>query len=158
QAPSYPESETPTPMKGYTYEKAKITSTGGYDATNAPFFDIDAYGASDRSGERFLFDGHTSANPRRDVPIAQLPPPSDWGHFHAAMAEAWVVVYGKIDVLISGAGLVHGEFGDVIHVPEERWHRATSAPGSGKSIRLSIISRSKEGQVLFLQPGGAAGN
>jgi mannose-6-phosphate isomerase-like protein (cupin superfamily) len=158
QAPSYPESETPTPMKGYTYEKAKITSTGGYDATNAPFFNIDDYGASDRSGERFLFDGHTSANPRRDVAIAELPPPTDWGHFHAAMAEAWVVVYGRIDVLISGSGLVHGEFGDVINVPEERWHRATSAPGSGKSIRLSIISRSKEGQVLFLQPGGAAGN
>ena len=158
QAPSYPESETPTPMKGYIYEKTKITSTGGYDATNAPFFNIDEYGASDRSGERFLFDGHTSANPRRDVAIAQLPPASDWGHFHAAMAEAWVVVYGQIDVLISGAGLVHGDLGDVIHVPEERWHRATSTPGSGKSIRLSIISRSKEGQVLFLQPGGAAGN
>src|SRR5438874_12949784 len=30
QAPSYPESETPTPLKGYTYAKAKITSTGGY--------------------------------------------------------------------------------------------------------------------------------
>jgi hypothetical protein len=56
-------------------------------------------------------------------------------------------------VLISGAGLVHGDYGDVINVPEERWHRATSAPGTGKSIRLSIISRSKEGQVLFLQAG-----
>lgn len=155
QAPSYPENETPTPMKGYTYEKARITSTGGYDATNRPFFDIGDYGASDRSGERFLFDGHTSANPRRDVAIAALPPPSDWGHFHANMAEAWVDVFGRIDVLISGVGLVHGDLGDVINVPEERWHRATSAPGSGKSIRLSIISRSKEGQVLFLQPGGA---
>ena len=67
------------------------------------------------------------------------------------MAEAWVDVYGQIDVLISGAGMVHGEYGDVINVPEERWHRATSRPNSGKSIRLSIISRSKEGQVLFLQ-------
>ena len=93
-------------------------------------------------------------DPRRDVAVAQLPPATDWGHFHANMAEAWVVVYGRIDVLISGAGLIHGDTGDVINVPEERWHRATSTPGSGKSIRLSIISRSKEGQVLFLQPGG----
>jgi len=67
------------------------------------------------------------------------------------MAEAWVDVYGQIDVLISGVGLVHGELGDMINVPEERWHRATSRPGSGKSIRLSMISRSKEGQVLFYQ-------
>ena len=83
QAPSYPESETPTPLKGYIYEKTRITSTGGYDAFNQPFFDIDEYGASDRTGERFLFDGHTSANPRRDIAIAELPPATDWGHFHA---------------------------------------------------------------------------
>ena len=153
QVPSYPESETPTPVKGYVYEKTRITSTGGYDSSNTPFFNIDEYGASDRSGERFLFDGHTSANPRRDVAIWELPPSSDLGHFHANMAEAWVDVYGQIDVLISGIGLVHGEYGDVINVPEEHWHRATSRPDSGKSIRLSIISRSKEGQVLFYQAG-----
>src|ERR1044071_7418119 len=158
QVPSYPESETPAPVKGYTYEKVKITSTGGYDSFNMPFFNIDEYGASERSGERFLFDGHTSANARRDVAISELPPPTDWGHFHANMPEAWVDVYGRIDVLISGVGLVHGDYGDVINVPEERWHRATSAPNTGKSIRLSMISRSKEGQVLFLQPGGGAGN
>jgi hypothetical protein len=32
--PSYPENETPAPVKGYTYEKVKITSTGGYDSFN----------------------------------------------------------------------------------------------------------------------------
>ena len=158
QVPSYPEGETPTPVKGYTYEKVKITSTGGYDSLNVPFFNIDEYGASDLTGERFLFDGHTSANPRRDIAISELPPPTDLGHFHANMAEAWVVVYGQIDVLISGIGLVHGDHGDVINVPEERWHRATSTPNTGKSIRLSIISRSKEGQVLFVQPSAGAGN
>ena len=31
QVPTYPESETPTPIKGYTYVMAKINSTGGYD-------------------------------------------------------------------------------------------------------------------------------
>ena len=157
QAPSYPQSETPAPLKGYIYEKTRITSTGGYDVFNQPFFDIDSYGASERTGERFLFDGHTSANPRRDVAIAEPPPATDWGHFHANMAEAWVDVYGQIDVLISGVGLVRGERGDVINVPEERWHRATSRPGSGKSIRLSMISRSKEGQVLFYQADAKTG-
>jgi len=45
----------------------------------------------------------------------------------------------------------------VINVPEERWHRATSRPRSGKSIRLSMISRSKEGQVLFYQADAKIG-
>ena len=49
QVPSYPENETPAPVKGYTYEKVKITSTGGYDSFNMPFFNVDDYGASTRA-------------------------------------------------------------------------------------------------------------
>ena len=159
QLPSYPESETPVPVKGYTFVKARITSTGGYDAPNVPFFDVDGYGASDRKGERFLLDGHTNANLHLDSNITELPPSSSLGHFHANMAEAWVDVYGQIDVLISGVGLVHGERGDVIQANEERWHRATSHPNTGKSIRMAITSRAKEGQVLYLQAAaGAQGN
>jgi hypothetical protein len=60
-------------------------------------------------------------------------------------------------VLISGIGLVHGERGDVILANEERWHRATSHPNAGKSIRMAITSRAKEGQVLYLQPAAGAG-
>ena len=157
QAPSYPENQTPTPIAGYTYVKAKITSTGGYDALNVPFFNVDEYGASERTGERFLYDGHTNANLHLDFNIAQLPRATSWGHFHANMAEAWVDVYGQIDVLISGIGLVHGERGDVIHANEERWHRATSRPGTGKSIRMAITSRAKEGQVLYVQAAAGAG-
>jgi hypothetical protein len=157
QVPSYPENEIPTPVKGYTYVKARITSTGGYDSLNVPFFDVDAYGASDRTGERFLYDGYTNANLHPDPNIAQLPPAASLGHFHENMAEAWVDVYGQIDVLISGIGLVHGERGDVIHAAEERWHRATSRPNTGKSIRMAITSRSKEGQVLFFPADTKAG-
>jgi len=43
QAPSYPDSETPAPLKDYRYVKARITSTGGYEGLNVPFFDVDAY-------------------------------------------------------------------------------------------------------------------
>ena len=66
-------------------------------------------------------------------------------------------VYGQMDVLISSVGLVHGERGDLIHAAEERWHRATSRPGTGKSIRMAITARAKEGQVLFYQAGSGAG-
>ena len=70
-----------------------------------------------------------------------------------ALDDIWRA-FGQLDVLISGVGLVHGLRGDVIHAAEERWHRATSTPNTGKSIRMAITSRAKEGQVLFYQAGG----
>src|SRR6185503_12453767 len=111
QAPSYPESETPAPLKGYTYEKVKITSTGGYDSFNMPFFNMDEYGASTRTGERFLYDGHTSSNLNIGPPLTQLPPDTSWGHFHENMQEVWLNVWGNVCALISGVGVVHGEYG-----------------------------------------------
>jgi len=90
--------------------------------------------------------------------LTELPPATNWGHWHANMVELWVNVYGNVCALISGVGLVHGELGDVINANEERWHRATSCPNTGKSIRMAMTPRSKEGQVHYYQvdqrPGG----
>ena len=47
--------------------------------------------------------------------------------------------------------MVHGELGDLINANEERWHRATSCPNTGRSIRMAITPRSKEGQVHYFQ-------
>src|SRR5580704_6217058 len=82
QAPTYPQSETPTPMKGYSYSLARITATGGYDSFNIPFFNVDEYGASGKTGGKFLYDGHTSSNLNIGTPITQLPPETEWDHFH----------------------------------------------------------------------------
>ena len=158
QVPSYPENETPAPVKGYTYEKVKITSTGGYDSFNTPFFNVDDYGASTRTGERFLYDGHTSSNLNIGPPLTQLPPSTSWGHFHENMPEIWLNVWGNVCALISGEGVVHGEYGDLINANEERWHRATSCPNSGRSIRMAITPRSKEGQVHYFQIDQPPGN
>jgi hypothetical protein len=151
QVPSYPESETPTPIPGYTYIKTRITSTGGYDSFNMPFFNVTEYGDSTRTGERFLYDGHTSSNLNIGMPLKELPPSTNWGHWHANMVELWIVVYGNVCALISGMGVVQGELGDVINANEERWHRATSCPNTGKSIRMAMTPRSKEGQVHYFQ-------
>ena len=158
QAPSYLESETPTPMKGYRYVKAKINSTGGYDSFNVPFFNVDEYGASTRTGERFLYDGHTSSNLNIGPPLTQLPPDTSWGHFHENMVEAWVVIEGQLDVLITGKGVVHGETGDVIQANDTRWHRATCAPNTGTCTRLAMTPRLKEGQVHYFQTDQPPGN
>ena len=158
QVPSYPETETPTPVKGYIYEKTRITSTGGYDSFNVPFFNVDEYGASDRRGERFLWDGHTSSNLNIGNPITELPPATSWGHYHQNMQEVWLNVYGEVCALISGVGLVHAKYGDLINANEERWHRATSCPNTGRSIRMAITPRSKEGQVHYFQTDQPPGN
>ena len=138
QVPSYPENETPTPVKGYTYDKAKITSTGGYDRFNMPFFDFNDYAAQPARASVFCYDGHTSSNLNIGPPLTQLPPDTSWGHFHENMLEVWLNVWGNVCALISGEGVVHGEYGDVINANEERWHRATSCPNTGSSIRMAI--------------------
>lgn len=158
QVPSYPDSETPPPTPGYRYVKTKITSTGGYDAFNRPFFNVDEYGASTRTGERFLYDGHTSSNLNIGPPLTALPSDKSWGHFHANMQEVWLDVYGSVCALISGVGLVRAEYGDLLNANEERWHRATSCPNTGRSIRMAITPRSKEGQVHYFQTDQPPGN
>ena len=158
QVPSYPENETPTPVKGYTYEKAKITSTGGYETGNQPFLDFNDYAAKGGKSRDFAMDGHTSAHVIRAGAITKLPPDTSWGHFHENMVEAWAVIEGQLDVLISGHGLVTGQLGDIIMVPNERWHRATTHPNSGPSTRLAMTPRLKEGQIHYFQTDQPPGN
>jgi mannose-6-phosphate isomerase-like protein (cupin superfamily) len=158
QVPSYPENETPTPIKGWKYEKAKITSTGGYEAPNQPYLDFNKYAADGGKSRDFAFDGHNSAHIIRAGAIPALPPSTSWGHFHENMVEAWVVIEGKLDVLVSGLPLVQGETGDVIQATNERWHRATCHPDSGSCTRLAMTPRFKEGQIHYFQTDQPPGN
>ena len=158
QVPSYAQDVTPTPVKGYVYSLAKITATGGYDTFNKPFFNVDEYGASTRSGEKVAWDGHTSASLNVGPPLTALPPDTSWGHFHENMQEVWLDVYGSVCALISGEGVVHAVYGDLINADEERWHRATSCPNTGRSVRLAMTPRAKEGQVHYFQTDQPPGN
>jgi len=158
QVPSYPESETPTPIKGYRYEKVRITSTGGYEPGNQPTLDFNAYASGGGKSRDFAMDGHTSAHIIRAGAITKLPPDTSWGHFHENMVEAWVVIEGQLDVLVTGFGIVHGETGDVIQANDTRWHRATCAPNSGTCTRLAMTPRLKEGQVHYFQTDQPPGN
>ena len=66
--------------------------------------------------------------------------------------------FGKLNVLVSGIGLVKGEQGDVIHVSDTRWHRATCEPNTGSCTRLAMTPRLKEGQVHYMQTNQPPGN
>ena len=156
EMPSYPIDETPTPVKGWKFIRSTISETGTYDDVNKPYLDFnkDVVAANGKSSN-FIFDGHTSAHVIRG-PGVETPPADQFGHFHENMVEFWCVIEGKLDVLVSGEKLVTGDIGDIILAPDERWHRATSHPGS-PSTRLAITPRLKEGQVHYLQ-AGSTGN
>jgi hypothetical protein len=57
------------------------------------------------------------------------------------LPEIWLNVWGNVCALISGEGVVHAEYGDFINADEERRHRATSCPDTGRSIRMAITPR-----------------
>ena len=67
QVPSYPENETPTPVKGYHYDKAKITSTGGYEGGQPALPGFQRLCRRGGKSRDFAMDGHTSRpyHPRR---------------------------------------------------------------------------------------------
>jgi mannose-6-phosphate isomerase-like protein (cupin superfamily) len=156
EMPSYPITETPTPVKGWTFIKSRITDTGSYDQDNRPYLDFlkDVVQANAGSSN-FVWDGHTSAHIIRGKGVA-TPPDTNFGHFHENMVELWIVLEGQLDFLIEGESLVTGTVGDVILAPNERWHRATSrAPGM--ATRLAITPRNKEGQVHYFQPESRGG-
>jgi mannose-6-phosphate isomerase-like protein (cupin superfamily) len=154
EMPSYPEDETPTPVKAWRYIKTRITDQGSYDDGNKPYLDFlkDVVAVNGKSSN-FVYDGHTSGHVIRG-PGVELPPATSLGHFHENMVEFWCVIEGRLDVKISGEPLVTGDVGDIILAESERWHRATSHPG-GYSTRFAITPRLKEGQVHYTQDDAA---
>ena len=156
EMPSYPITETPTPVKGWTFIQSRITDTGGYDQDNKPFLDFEKDVVQANAGSsNFVWDGHTSAHIIRGKGIP-TPPATSLGHFHENMVELWIVLEGQLDFLIEGEPLVTGTVGDVVLAPNERWHRATFH-GTGMATRLAITPRNKEGQVHYFQPDSKGG-
>ena len=165
QIPMYPVDETPTPVKGYKFVKARaavtlghrpdytpITDGHNYDDDNKPYLDFarDVVAKNGRSSY-FVSDGHTSAHIIRAQP-GPTPPDTNFGHFHENMVELWIIIEGTVDVKISGVpGLVTGKTGDVLMATEGRWHRP-STRGNTPSTRLAITPRMREGQIHMFQP------
>ena len=163
EMPSYPVSERPTPIPGWTYIKTLLQERGNYDDAGAPAgvnkryldFQKDVVETNGKSNQ-FVLDGHTSVHIIRGLGVP-TPPPTSLGHFHENMVEFWIVLEGKLDVLVEGEKLVTGDVGDVIQAPNERWHRATSHEG-GMATRLAITPRQLGGQSHYMQVDAAGGS
>jgi mannose-6-phosphate isomerase-like protein (cupin superfamily) len=138
--PLYPITETPAPAQDRQYVKVAISGRGHYDEVNKPYIDFlkDVVQAGGHGGP-FVKDDKTWANIIRG-PGTAPPPATNRGHFHVDFSEFWLILEGKVDYLIEGQPLFTAEEGDVVYVPQGRWHRATSS-GTGMATRLAINPR-----------------
>jgi mannose-6-phosphate isomerase-like protein (cupin superfamily) len=156
EAPDYPLSETPTPVKGVQYIKAAYSGHGDYDKVNVPYIDFDKQIV--QGGEKrgvWIRDDHTFVTILRSMTGAPTPPDNVWGHFHANFPEIWLIVEGTQQFLVEGEKLITVTDGDLVSAPTGRWHRAMPF-GAGPSTRLAYIPRPDN--LHWYQPEQAAGS
>jgi mannose-6-phosphate isomerase-like protein (cupin superfamily) len=155
EAPDYPITETPTPVKGVHYVQATYTGHGDYDKINHPYIDFEKQIVQD--GEKtgvWIRDDHTYVTILRSPKGVPTPPDTEWGHFHANFPEIWLIVEGTQQFLVEGEKLVTVTDGDLVAAPTGRYHRAMPY-GDGPSTRLAYIPRPDN--LHWFQPGAAGG-
>jgi mannose-6-phosphate isomerase-like protein (cupin superfamily) len=136
--PFYPEAESPTPVKGYTYRKVTLQGAPGSYGAAKPYLDFqkEIVEGGGRSPGGFVRDGETAANITR-APGAPTPPPSQLGHFHDGTSEFWFIMEGNVEFQIEGVPFIHATQGDIVYAPAGRWHRSGHA-GEQMDTRISI--------------------
>jgi mannose-6-phosphate isomerase-like protein (cupin superfamily) len=141
EAPDYPLSETPTPVKGVQYIQAVYSGHGDYDKVNVPYIDFEKQIV--QGGEKrgvWLRDDHNYVTILRSAKGVPTPPDNVWGHFHANFPEIWLIIEGTQQFLVEGEKLVTVTDGDLVAAPTGRWHRAMPF-SEGPSTRLAYIPR-----------------
>jgi len=147
----YPSDETPTPIPGMKYERARVASAkGSYDEANVPYIDYNLTIAGTQKPKRnptqFIGDAHDGGyvnvgivNILRGDPKTQKPAaPGDKGHFHLTGPEAWFMLEGQNEFLIGDVPLFVANQGDVVYAPAQTWHRPRHV-GNGMATRLAIV-------------------
>jgi mannose-6-phosphate isomerase-like protein (cupin superfamily) len=158
EAPDYPLSETPTPVKGVQYIQAAYSGGGEYDKVNVPYIDFEKQIV--QGGEKtgvWIRDDHTYVTILRSPKGVPTPPDNQWGHFHANFPEIWLIIEGTQQFLVEGEKLITVSEGDLVAAPTGRYHRATPY-GDGPSTRLAYIPRPDN--LHWMQPelAGVGGN
>jgi mannose-6-phosphate isomerase-like protein (cupin superfamily) len=135
----YPSEDKPPVLDGYTFLKTTIVSKGIYDQGNRPYIDYNEVAAGREKQRRFIADDRAVSN--IIVGEAKTLPPvtdKDKGHFHAECAEFWLILEGKMEYRIEGAGGdIHADQGDIVYAPRGHWHRPRFA-GDSRSCRLAM--------------------
>ena len=147
----YPADETPTPIPGVKYERARVASAkGAYDDANVPYIDYNLTIAGTQKPKRnpnqFIGDAHDGGyvnvgivNIIRGDPKTQKPAqPGDKGHFHLTGPEAWFMLEGQNEFLIGDLPIFVANQGDVVYAPAQTWHRPRHV-GDGMATRMAIV-------------------
>jgi mannose-6-phosphate isomerase-like protein (cupin superfamily) len=142
--------ETPVPLKGEQYIRARVAGKGSYEGGIKPFVDFNAVVAGTDPTRQFVVDRGGFANIilGRGVPP---PPLSNKGHFHQESAEFWFIMLGQIRYNIEGLPVFVADQGDIVYVPKQRWHLASFA-GDGLSCRLAMNAFSDLAHSFDAQP------
>ncbi len=147
----YPIDETPPPMRGVKFERARVAKAkGAYDEANVPFIDynqtIAGHPKPKKNPDQFVGDAHDGgyvnvgmANIIRGDPATQPPArEDDLGHFHVTGPEFWFVLEGQIEFKIGSVPIFVADQGDIAYAPAQTWHRVRFA-GAGMATRLAIV-------------------
>jgi mannose-6-phosphate isomerase-like protein (cupin superfamily) len=162
----YPADETPTPIPGVRYERARVANAkGAYDEANVPYIDYNLTIAGTpkpkRNQNQFIGDAHDGGfvnvgivNIIRGDPKTQKPAqPGDKGHFHLTGPEAWFMLEGQNEFLIGDVPIFVANQGDVVYAPAQTWHRPRHV-GTGMATRLAIVGYANS--HVYSAEGGAA--
>jgi mannose-6-phosphate isomerase-like protein (cupin superfamily) len=142
--PIYPATETPDPVKGFTYVKSTLSPGPAKDKDSNPTY-VDymkEFNGTDKpySG-KFVWDDHFTSNILRGKAAATVPPDTNKGHFHIGWTEFWFIMEGKIGIKIEGLPYFTTEPGDIMVAAQGRWHRAGNDPGAPWSTRIPFNPR-----------------
>lgn len=140
----YPIDETPTPVSGVKYVRARVaTVKGSYDKANVPFIDYNQTIAGNpnpkQNQDQFIGDSHGIANIIRGDPKKQAAArDEDKGHLHETGPEFWFILEGQMEFKIGSAPVFVANQGDVVYAPAKTWHRIRFA-GTSMATRLAIV-------------------
>ena len=140
----YPIDESPTPIPGVKFVKARVANVKGtYDKANVPFIDynetIAGHPRQKQNQNQFIGDSHGIANIIRGNPKTQTPArDEDKGHLHLTGPEFWFILEGQMEFKIGSFPIFVADQGDIAYAPAQTWHRVRFA-GTQMSTRLAVV-------------------
>jgi len=140
----YPIDETPTPVPGLKFIRARRANVkGSYDKANVPYIDYNQTIAGKptpkQNQNQFIGDAHGIANIIRGNPKTQSPArDEDKGHLHVTGPEFWFILEGQMEYKIGSAPAFVADQGDIVYAPSHTWHRVRFA-GEAMATRLAIV-------------------
>ena len=145
--PIYAEGQTPQPLPGRKFVRVGYYSPAGSYNGKQPLIDYQDIAAGKVPGAGVVQDDFISANIQRSMPGGPAPA-SNKRHFHLSSAIA-MILEGEMNYQIEGVRDFTARAGDMVYVPQGRWHRA--APG-GNTMAAQISISPVASAISLLDP------